>query len=916
MLICLQLLQYKDCARAQNRAAIAVQLSMLSLHNSIVSILRTYSKRLLRYRVAAVCLLCLITATCAHAQSEEAPSDSTVDLFLTLITDHQLFVQADFSVPPRDTHTFQAALEKAFGARLHDTHSEVTNTGHWTYSGYCSPVAASVGMEAGSGFSLLKLIPWLTLNDVDVYSISLFAPQGSILQAKPVPSIQKEKAETRYYWSGNIHEHRSELNIIQWQVAWTTGYRNLILLSTGGLLLIIFLPVLYCIRRYLKHPQERETLRMGTGNELLLYATLTNRVAALFCVAYLVWFLPPSALVFTGFADAFGDAFIAYVGAWVLAVCLGNAISALAARPILNYLYGVDRNIATVLVNSMAAPLRSFLAVVLGGAIVHYSQLENYGSLCAACVLAYIGNLALTLLAARKQENRYDRITLGPLYKVLCELRLKFTIPSTQGFCLYRSSIALGNAAATVNGQVMVTDQLVNLLNYRELRGIMFHEAAHVKLNHAMKRIAAYLPLAAIIGFGATGYLEPLRYLSNAHMLSICILCSVLILIPGSHTYRMHEYECDQMAAKLSGDPQALASALEKLRIAMHATPHWSWPLSMFLSHPSYQQRIDKLQAMPQTMEMSDEFPTDVTVRKRTIATSDYRQYSVSALRLNTLAGAIPLSVAAVLSYWLTLDVVPALIITGVAVAAAAWLCRILADRLPAQLYPLIPGPAHPTMANEIEMKCGLTADGPHAQYDTGLYLDMGTVRLTNAGLHYFGDGFDFSLPWAAIESVSPAQPVPGEHPMAGTRIAWKSEDGNASGVLCLFPITAPGAKEASKASIAAAARLESAIAGYVATPQDAHSAFQSGPGALPPDPLPAPIRAISKKAVFLRAYVTSYSVGLAAAIITGAFTLGRNGIQMPIALSICGAVFMAVINSWYHIRGNKRIKAGVYTRR
>jgi len=171
------------------------------------------------------------------------------------------------------------------------------------------------------------------------------------------------------------------------------------------------------------------------------------------------------------------------------------------------------------------------------------------------------------------------------------------------------------------HGAVAVTENLLKILNYQELEGVLAHE-----LNHIKHRDTLIMAMAATIS-GALGMLARMAFFmggarSNEReggnplvgLLGIIIapIAAMLIQLAISRT---REYMADESGAKLSGNPLGLANALRKLE---------SWKLrapltggnqalahlyivnpfkaggmaSLFMTHPSTAERIRRLEQM------------------------------------------------------------------------------------------------------------------------------------------------------------------------------------------------------------------------------------------------------------------------------------------------------------------------------
>jgi heat shock protein HtpX len=169
---------------------------------------------------------------------------------------------------------------------------------------------------------------------------------------------------------------------------------------------------------------------------------------------------------------------------------------------------------------------------------------------------------------------------------------------------------------------VAATTGIVQLLSERELRGVMAHELAHVKhrdilistISATMAGAIGMLANFAMMFGGRSGDGRPANPIAGILMAILAPLAASLIQMAIS---RAREFEADRGGAEISGDPQALASALQKIHHYAQGIPlpaaerHPETaqmmimnPLSggglrgLFSTHPSTEERVERLLAM------------------------------------------------------------------------------------------------------------------------------------------------------------------------------------------------------------------------------------------------------------------------------------------------------------------------------
>lgn len=173
---------------------------------------------------------------------------------------------------------------------------------------------------------------------------------------------------------------------------------------------------------------------------------------------------------------------------------------------------------------------------------------------------------------------------------------------------------------------VAVTTGIRRILTDRELRGVLGHEMGHVKnrdiltssivatVAGAISMIANVLMFSSMFGGFGGGNRSERNPLLMIVVAMLAPLAATLIQLGIS---RQREYAADKSGAKVTGDPEALASALEKLQRGvafrpMEPTPNQQAvsalyivnPFSgqglsgLFSTHPPLEERIRRLRSM------------------------------------------------------------------------------------------------------------------------------------------------------------------------------------------------------------------------------------------------------------------------------------------------------------------------------
>lgn len=236
-----------------------------------------------------------------------------------------------------------------------------------------------------------------------------------------------------------------------------------------------------------------------------------------------------------------------------------------------------------------------------------FSMILNFGAYW------FSDRIALKMAGAKP----IDQADAPGLYSDIQSLASQMNLPMPK---VYYVPHLQANAFATGrnpnHSAICVTQGLLNILERKEVKGVLAHELAHIK-----NRDVLIATIAAVLAGTISGLADLTIWLSaarsddeRAHPLAqlvFIIVAPLAAFLLQMAVSRQREFAADETGAKLTGHARELSTALEKIDASVRTQPmntnaalsplyienplKSSRIMSLFSTHPPIQERISRL---------------------------------------------------------------------------------------------------------------------------------------------------------------------------------------------------------------------------------------------------------------------------------------------------------------------------------
>lgn len=238
------------------------------------------------------------------------------------------------------------------------------------------------------------------------------------------------------------------------------------------------------------------------------------------------------------------------------------------------------------------------------------SMIGGESGMMTALVFALVTNAFAYWFSDSIVLKMYRAKPIGPsdhpgLHQMIASLSARAGIPVPKAYIIENPQPnAFATGRSPHHAAVAVTTGLLEMLESREIAGVLAHELAHIKNRDTLimtvtATIAGAISALAHFAMFFGGSSRDSRF-GPIGAIAVAILAPLAATVVQFAISRTREYSADATGAEISGEPLALASALGKISSATRRIPNIQAENNpatahLFISNPLHMHKVDGL---------------------------------------------------------------------------------------------------------------------------------------------------------------------------------------------------------------------------------------------------------------------------------------------------------------------------------
>jgi Zn-dependent protease with chaperone function len=538
----------------------------------------------LPYLMVVVAEVILFSAPAWGAGHERA------DLYLNLDARGAAAVTLVLDFEPAASAPFEQGLREVLGGRLQGVEHE-TDENRWLMTAQCDRACLRRDMCLTGMVDPAPLVKRLRPLGVRWLTVNLTHPAVGFTHCfGAAPVAAERRSEAQYFQPYLVTEFAPPIFL-------TFGYSSVQLLRVMLLLLsLLLLPVGLTLWK------RRTALRATDADPTAVWFSYSKFLGWVGLGGLPVWIAAVFLLhadAVAGFALGTGRHGMGMDGLFVLVVLPPVLISMLCnllSQPVFARVRGSEWTRGELARQSgwkLAAGLLPLLFLLAGA----NQFLENEPRRGVIYFAAAIVTRILCALQGQKVLGMgLSALTFGELRDRIFALGEKAGVKIQQIYVLPSGKGRMANAFAMQGNNVLLTDYLLEHLSKREVDAIAAHELAHLRRRDPRRLWLVIILVCALAG-GVSAGLDSLKLVSangSPFVMAGAVLLAIMLFYFFS---RRFERAADAGAVTLTGDPEALITALAQVMRLNLLPMHWGKWDERMLTHPSTLRRVQAIAA-------------------------------------------------------------------------------------------------------------------------------------------------------------------------------------------------------------------------------------------------------------------------------------------------------------------------------